>query len=131
MVRAQGSLQADVAVRDGSIVAVEPAIPTSSAARVIDASGLLVLPGVIDVHTHTRIASDAEPDRFHQDTVAAAFGGTTTMLAFNNPGTGISDGVRGSLLGSVQEWLDRTRDDAAIDIGLSAVVTAQQARSGP
>ncbi len=126
VVRADGSLQADVAVRDGQIAAVEASLPASSAARVIDAPGLLVLPGVIDVHTHTRIATDGEPDRFHQDTVAAAFGGTTTMLAFNNPGTGISDGVRGSLLGGVREWLDRTRGDAAIDVGLSAVITAQQ-----
>ena len=28
---------------------------------------MLVLPGVVDVHTHTRVASDAEPDRFFQD----------------------------------------------------------------
>jgi dihydroorotase-like cyclic amidohydrolase len=49
---------------------------------------MLVLPGVVDVHTHTRVATDAEPDRFFQDSVAAAFGGTTTFLSFNNPGTG-------------------------------------------
>ena len=59
-------------------------------ADVVPADGLLVLPGVVDVHTHTRVATDAEPDRFFQDSVAAAFGGTTTMLAFNNPGTGSS-----------------------------------------
>ncbi len=126
VVRAGGSLIADVAVRDGRIVSVAASIPATSATRLVDASGLLVLPGVIDVHTHTRIASDAEPDRFYQDTVAAAFGGTTTMLAFNNPGTGISDDVRGSLQDGVREWLDRTRHDAAIDVGLSAVITAQQ-----
>ena len=71
--------------------------------------------------------SDDEPDRFFQDTVAAAFGGTTTMLAFNNPGTGHQrwrPAARCS--GGVREWLDRTRGDAAIDIGLSAVITAQQ-----
>ena len=45
---------------------------------------------VVDVHTHTRVATDAEPDRFYQDSVAAAFGGTTSFLSFNNPGTGAS-----------------------------------------
>jgi dihydropyrimidinase len=126
VVRADGSQAADVAVRDGRIEAVEAGIPATSATRVIDARGLLVLPGVIDVHTHTRIASDDEPDRFFTDTVAAAFGGTTTMLAFDNPGTGISASVQSSLLAGVREWLDRTRGDAAIDVGLSAVITAQQ-----
>ena len=113
-------------VREGRIVAVEAGIPATAASRVVDATGLLVLPGVIDVHTHTRVASDDEPDRFFTDTLAAAFGGTTTMLAFNNPGTGISMSAQGSLLTGVEEWLDRTRGDAAIDIGLSAVITAQQ-----
>ncbi len=126
VVRAEGSRRADVAISDGRIVAVEEDLPLRVAARIIDATDLLVLPGVIDVHTHTRIASDDEPDRFFQDTRAAAFGGTTTMLAFNNPGTGISPEVGGSLLEGVREWLDRTRGDAAIDVGLSAVITAQQ-----
>lgn len=126
VVRADGSLVADVAIRDGRIVAVEAGIPASAGADAIDAAGLLVLPGVVDVHTHTRIANDAEPDRFYADTRAAAFGGTTTLLAFDNPGTGISDGVAGSAVSAAREWLDRTRGDAAIDVGLSAVLTAQQ-----
>lgn len=126
VVRADGSLVADVAIVDGRIVAVEPGIRAAAAAEAIDATGLLVLPGVIDAHTHTRIASDAEPDRFFQDTRAAAFGGTTTLLAFDNPGTGISDGVAGSAVDAAREWLDRTAGDAAIDVGLSAVLTAQQ-----
>ena len=126
IVRADGSLAADVAIADGRVVAVEPGIPATAARASIDATGLLVLPGVVDVHTHTRIASDDEPDRFYQDTRAAAFGGTTTLLAFDNPGTGISDGVAGSAVAAAHEWLDRTRGDAAIDVGLSAVLTGQQ-----
>lgn len=126
VVRAEGSVVADVAIRDGRVAAVEPGIPASAASEAIDAAGLLVLPGVVDVHTHTRIASDEEPDRFFEDTRAAAFGGTTTLLAFDNPGTGISDRVAGSAVAAAREWLERTEGDAAIDVGLSAVVTAQQ-----
>ena len=68
----------------------------------LDARGLLVLPGCVDVHTHTRLPSDEEPDRFFQDSVAAAFGGTTTFLAFNNPGTGISERGSASLLAGLR-----------------------------
>ncbi len=127
VVTAKGSRQADVAVdAGGMIVAVEPRIAAGPADREVDASGLLVLPGVIDVHTHTRVASEAEPDRFFQDSVAAAFGGTTTFLSFNNPGTGISQAAQGRLRDGIDEWLGRTHGDSAIDYGLSAVITGQQ-----
>ena len=70
----------------------------------IDATGMLVLPGVVDVHTHTRVASAAEPDRFFQDSVAAAYGGTTSFLSFNNPGTGSSPAAERSLRTGLAEW---------------------------
>ncbi len=127
VVTVDGRREADVAVdAGGRIVAVEPAFPAESARREVDAAGLLVLPGVIDVHTHTRLGSDAEPDRFFQDSVAAGFGGTTTFLSFNNPGTGISEEAQGRLRDGIDEWLRRTAGDSAIDYGLSAVITAQQ-----
>ena len=113
-------------IREGRIGAVEAGIPADSADDIVDATELLVLPGAVDVHTHTRIASDAEPDRFYRDTVAAAFGGTTTMLAFDNPGTGISEAAQRRLRDGVVEWRARTAGDAAIDVAVSAVLTAQQ-----
>lgn len=42
----------DVAVRDGKIAAIEPAIDTSRARRAIDVTGMLVTPGMIDLHVH-------------------------------------------------------------------------------
>lgn len=42
----------DVAIRDGRIGAVEASIPTAEAADVIDASELLVVPGLVDLHVH-------------------------------------------------------------------------------
>ena len=93
VVTVDGSRRADLAIRDGSIETIDDdlsALADGGSVEVVDATGLLVLPGAVDVHTHTRVATDAEPDRFFQDSVAAAFGGTTTFLAFNNPGTGSS-----------------------------------------
>jgi dihydropyrimidinase len=128
VVTATGSRRADVAIEGGRIVAVEPELGerTSPAAReIVDASDLLVLPGCIDVHTHTRVATDAEPDRFFADSVAAAFGGTTTFLVFNTPSTGGSSEASGSLRANLADWRSRTDDDAAVDHGLSLVVMGQ------
>ena len=122
VVSAGGSRRADVAISNGRITEVADRLPASADAHEVDASGLLVMPGVVDVHTHTRVASDAEPDRFFRDSVAAAFGGTTTFLCFNNPGTGVS-AATGSLLEDLREWRARTESDAAVDYGLSLVLT--------
>ena len=127
VVTAEDSFDADVAVTDGRISAVGPDLPREPGVEVVDAAGLFVLPGCVDVHTHTRIPTDDEPDRFFQDSLAAAFGGTTTFLAFNNPGTGISDEGSASLLAGMREFRSRTEGESAVDYGLSAVITGQQA----
>src|SRR3954451_689468 len=125
VVTATGSRRADIAVAGGRIVAIEPDLsgPAAAADEVIDGTGLLVLPGAVDVHTHTRVASDEHPDRFFQDSVAAAFGGTTSFLSFNNPGTGSSPAAERSLLTGVGEWHAATDGDSASDYGLSLAIS--------
>lgn len=127
VITAARSFRGDVAISGGRISEVTesfadapPDTPT------IDATGLLVLPGCIDVHTHTRLPTDDEPERFFADSVAAAFGGTTTFLAFNNPGTGISEEGSRSLIAGMREFRARTDGESAIDHGLSAVISGQQ-----
>lgn len=124
VVTTDGSHRADVAIRAGSIEAVETDLSglAAGAGQTVDATGLLVLPGCIDVHTHTRVASDDEPDRFFQDSVAAAFGGTTTFLAFNNPGTGSSPAAHRSILTGIHEFRRATSSDAAIDFAVSPAI---------
>ena len=74
--------RADVAIDDGLITAVEPRIGT--ARRDIDADGLLVLPGWVDIHTHYdgQATWDAEmtPSSWH---------GVTTTI-FGNCGVGFA-----------------------------------------
>ena len=124
VVTASGSRQADVAVRAGSIEAVEADLSglAAGASEVVDAGGLLVLPGCVDAHTHTRVASDDAPDRFFQDSLAAAFGGTTTFLAFNNPGTGSSPEAHRSILAGIREFRSVTASDSAVDFALSPAI---------
>jgi dihydropyrimidinase len=127
VVTAERSFRADVAITDARISRVGEGLASHYRdAERIDARGLLVLPGCIDVHTHTRIPTDEEPDRFFQDSVAAAFGGTTTFLSFNNPGTGISQAGSESLLAGLREFRQRTEGESAVDFALSAVITGQQ-----
>jgi len=50
----------DVAIADGKIVKVAPGIATEKAKKVIDATGLYVCPGLIDIHTHVFVGSKPE-----------------------------------------------------------------------
>lgn len=126
VVTPDGAQRVDVAITDGRITAVGPDLATEGS-TVLDASGVLVLPGVIDVHTHLRLNDAEHPDRFTRDTAAAARGGTTTVLTFNNPGTGISEAGTASPMAGYREFLDRTEGTSVIDFGLCSVLSGQQA----
>jgi dihydroorotase len=83
--------RADVAVADGRIAAVEPNIPAERASDVIDARGLLVAPGLIDLHTHcyhggTGLSIEADP--------IAARSGVTTWVDAGSFGSDQVDGFR-------------------------------------
>lgn len=74
---------ADIAVKDGSIVAIGQDLPVGT--REISAVGRLVLPGGIDSHAHVEQVSAAgmlNADTWESATTAAALGGTTTVIAF-------------------------------------------------
>jgi dihydropyrimidinase len=129
VVTAAGAMVADVAVAGERIEAIGPGLAAQGArvgAEIVDAAGMVVLPGVVDVHTHLRVPTADEPDRFHRDTVAAALGGTTTVLTFNNPGTGISDDGARSLRAGLHEFRAATAGESAIDYGLCAVLSGGQ-----
>ena len=125
VVTPDGPVVADVAIAYGRIERIGPELGADGVES-IDATGKLVLPGVIDVHTHLRLPDAEHPHRFSQDTLAAAAGGTTTVLTFNNPGTGISDDGARSLLRGLDEFRARTAGESAVDFGLCAVISGQQ-----
>ncbi len=100
---------------DGEVIA---ALGTAlSGHRVLDAEGMLIFPGVIDAHTHMNlpVAGTRSSDDFYTGTVAAAFGGITSILDF----------TVGSVRSSIPHDIDRRLEDikpAIIDVGLHAEV---------
>lgn len=73
-------VRADLRVRGERIVGIEMDTGAHGADRVIDATGLLVLPGGVDAHTHARDPDDPLIEGFHTATMAAAAGGITTII---------------------------------------------------
>ena len=112
-----GALQADVAVVGERISAVGRV--DAPATETIDASGMLVLPGLVDAHVHLQLSSwDAvTANDWHRGTVAAAIGGVTTVIDFATQRRGRP----------MMEAVDRSRHDAdghtVIDYGLHMIVT--------
>jgi len=85
----------DVGVRGGLVVALGN-LGASAAAKVVDARGLVVLPGLIDPHAHISLPladGTATCDDFFTGTVAAARGGITTVIDFAEPRPGQSPGA--------------------------------------
>ncbi len=81
-----GTLRADVAARDGKIVAVADAISRSDAEEVVDARGKLVFPGGVDGHVHLGIYHPISQDAEHE-TRASLVGGVTTVVSYFRTGS--------------------------------------------
>ncbi|MEH3062139.1 MAG: dihydropyrimidinase [Methylobacterium radiotolerans] len=118
VVTASDTVRADIGVRGGRIVAVAEGI--ADAARVIDASGLLVLPGGIDSHVH--IAQDSGPgivmaDDFASATRAAAAGGTTCVMPFALQPRGAS------LRGAVDAYRASAEGQCHVDVAIHMIIS--------
>ncbi len=74
----------DLLVKDGVVHGIENHIDPSDSCQVIDASGLVVSPGFIDLHCHLREPGFEDKETIATGTAAAAKGGFTTVCAMPN-----------------------------------------------
>ena len=84
--------KSDILIVNGLINQIESKIEPLKADKIIDASGLYVLPGGVDPHVHMHLQSPAgyTSDNFFTGSRAALYGGTTTIIDFVTPRRGQS-----------------------------------------
>ena len=115
---AADTVECDVGIKDGVVATLGRGLGPGT--REIDAAGKLVLPGGIDSHCHIEQRSSAGvvcADDFYSATVAAAFGGTTTVIPFAAQHRGQS------LRQVVQEYHEAARPKAVIDYAFHLIIT--------
>jgi dihydroorotase len=81
--RPAGGDAADILLRDRVIAAVGPDA-AAPGAQVLDADGLIALPGLVDLHTHLREPGREDAETIETGTMAAALGGFTAVHAMAN-----------------------------------------------
>jgi dihydropyrimidinase len=118
IVTAVDDYNADLLIEDGTIAMIAKKIDVD-ADKIIDAKGRLVIPGGIDPHTHMQLpfGGTEASDDFDTGTVAAAHGGTTTIIDFAVQSKGQS------LQEAVDVWHGKADGKASIDYGFHLICT--------
>ena len=125
VVSSTGRVEADVLVDGEKVVAVLPPGSnlmghdlTAGVDQTVDATGKYVIPGGIDAHTHMQLPFGGTEaiDTFETGTVAAAWGGTTTIVDFavQTQGQRVEEGLAA--------WHEKARGNCAIDYGFHQII---------
>jgi dihydropyrimidinase len=118
IVTAESAFPGDLVIAGERIAAVAAHLPRAPEDHIIDATGCIVMPGVIDAHTHIQLDTGMykTPDDWLIGSRTAACGGVTTVIDFATqfPSQGLVEAIEGRL--------DEARP-SAIDYGLHCMVT--------
>jgi dihydropyrimidinase len=118
VVTAADQYRADVLVRDGIVAAIGMQLDAVDA-EVVDASGCYLLPGGVDPHTHLDMpfGGTVTTDDFKTGTIAAAYGGTTTIVDFCLTTKGEP------LQNALSTWHGKAEGKAVIDYGFHLMIS--------
>jgi dihydropyrimidinase len=117
-----GRIENDVLIDGETIAAVGGpgyfAAAEATADKVIDAAGKFVIPGGIDVHTHMELpfGGTNANDTFETGTIAAAWGGVTTIVDFAVQTTGAN------VIDGLAEWHAKAEGNCAVDYGFHQIM---------
>src|SRR6266436_5450375 len=119
IVTASDTFAADIGINGDKVSAIADQLPIENAGQVIEAAGLLVIPGGIDVHTHLDMpfGGTTSADDFQTGTIAAAFGGTTTLIDFAIQYKGQT------LRQAFDTWMRKAHDKAVTDYAFHCIIT--------
>ena len=117
VVTAIEQMEADVLIDGEKVVALLGRDHTVEPDEVVNATGKLVMPGGIDVHTHMELpfGGTFAADTFETGTRAAAWGGTTTIIDF------AVQTVGESAMEGWEKWMEKARGNCAIDYGFHMI----------
>ncbi|MBP2239838.1 dihydropyrimidinase [Cytobacillus eiseniae] len=117
IVTATDTFQADILVKNGVIHLIGENLVDQDA-EIVDVNGCYVFPGGIDPHTHLEMpfGGTVTKDDFETGTIAAAFGGTTTVIDFclTNKGEPLQNGIK--------TWHAKSKEKAVIDYGFHLMI---------
>src|ERR1044072_4470993 len=118
VITAVDDYRADILIEDEKVSTIGAKLEME-ADRVIDAAGKLVIPGGIDPHTHMELAfgGTEASDDFRTGTIAAAHGGTTSIIDFAVQYKGQA------LMEGVDNWHKKAEGKCAIDYGFHLITT--------
>jgi len=121
VVTATETMTADVLIDDEKVVAIfaPGSLNGLSADTEIDATGKLVMPGGVDVHTHMELpfGGTSASDSFESGTRAAAWGGTTTLVDF------AVQTIGEPMMSGYETWMEKAEGNCAIDYGFHMIVS--------
>lgn len=116
----QEVLRRDILFDEEKIIQIDEHIQCEGA-EVIDASGLTVLPGLVDVHVHLREPGYTQKETIHTGTLAAAHGGFTTIFCMPNV-IPYPDDVE-----TLKEYIHRIKKEAVVRVYPYACITTEEA----
>lgn len=112
--------KADVLIKDGKIMMVEADITEDKTMQIIDVTGKIVTPGLIDMHTHMREPGQEAKEDFVSGSKAAAAGGYTTIATMPNTKPVVDSAIL------VEGLKQRAKEAACVNIEIIGALTKGQ-----